>query len=76
MEARAVGDRGPSAPTAKVPKRSLKPNDLCPYCEKPLDLYYAWGLVTLYRKRLYLRCQGSPRCDFFTRYRPVAANSD
>ena len=41
-----------------------------PDCGKPLDLYHARSLMTLFARRLFLRCQGWPRCEFYARYKP------
>lgn len=37
--------------------------DPCPYCGKPLALKQGRSILTLFRIRDWLVCEGAPRCD-------------
>jgi len=65
IAARASGHRGAAA---------LNLSGSYPDCGKALDLYRARSLTTLFTRRLFLRCLGWPRCEFYARYKPRGAN--
>lgn len=47
----------------------LRNGDPCPRCGKPLMLVSGRSLMTLFRRCLWLLCQGAPKCGFATRLR-------
>ncbi len=75
METGARGRQRIASPESRTRGTApLTPKSPCPHCGKPLNLFRARSVMTLFARRLYLRCQGWPRCDFYVRYKPRAAN--
>jgi hypothetical protein len=47
-----------------VPAETANESARCPLCGRPLRLIAGRSLLTLFRLRYWLVCEGAPRCEY------------